>query len=51
MKAKIAFLGLAAIVIAAGSLTASEAVWDVVVTAGLQPSAWFSRIPCPNPPR
>jgi hypothetical protein len=49
MKAKIAFLGLWTIVIVAGSLAASEAVWDVVVTTGLQPSAMVLPNPLPEP--
>jgi len=39
MKPKIARLALAILVVAAAPLTASEAIWDVVVPTSLQPSS------------
>lgn len=39
MKTKLAFIALAVFVVTAGSLSASEAVWEVIVYTEVQPSA------------
>jgi len=49
MKAKLALLALAACVVTTGPLTASEAVWDVIVSAELQPSAFVLPDPLTEP--
>lgn len=49
MKIKKAILALAACVIMAGSLSASEAIWEVLVPTGLQPSAFALPDPLPEP--
>ena len=49
MKAKITLLALTACVIMAGPLAASEAVWEVIVPTGLQPSSFTLPDPLPEP--
>jgi hypothetical protein len=49
MKTKIAFFTLAACVIMAGPVQASEAIWEVLVPTGLQPSAFVLPNPLPEP--
>jgi hypothetical protein len=49
MKAKIALLVLAALVITAGSLRASEAIWEVLVPTGVQPATFVLPDPLPEP--
>ncbi len=49
MKAKIALLALAALVMTAGSLRGSEAIWEVLVPTGLQPATFVLPDPLPEP--
>jgi hypothetical protein len=49
MKVKIALLALAAFVILAWPLAASEAVWEVIVPTGLQPSSFVLPDPLAEP--
>jgi len=49
MKIKKVILALAACAIMAGSLPASEAIWEVLVPTGLQPSALSLPDPLPEP--
>ncbi|MBN2265774.1 MAG: hypothetical protein JW775_08175 [Candidatus Aminicenantes bacterium] len=49
MKAKIALFVFAAVFLVHGPLAASEAVWDLVVPTGLQPSAFVLPDPLPEP--
>jgi hypothetical protein len=49
MRTKLALVALALIVIAAGPLAASEAIWEVLVPTGLQPSALVLPDPLPAP--
>lgn len=49
MKAKIALFALMACVITAGSLRASESIWEVLVPTGLQPTAFVLPDPLPEP--
>jgi hypothetical protein len=49
MKPKLALIALALIVIATGPLAASEAIWEVLVPTGLQPSTLVLPDPLPAP--
>jgi hypothetical protein len=49
MKFRLAFLALATCVITAGPLAASEAIWEVLMPTGLQPSALAVPYPLPEP--
>ena len=49
MKTTIALFVFAAGLLLAGPLAASEAVWDLVVPTGLQPSAFVLPDPLPEP--
>jgi hypothetical protein len=49
MKARSAFIVLAACLVAAAPLPASEAVWEVLVPTGLQPSSLVLPDPLPAP--
>jgi hypothetical protein len=49
MNVKIARCALAAFLISAGALKASEAVWEVVVPTGLQPSSLNLPVPLAEP--
>ncbi len=49
MKTKLALMTLAACVIMAGRIEASEAIWEVLVPTGLQPSAFVLPDPIPEP--
>ena len=49
MKTKLALMALAACVITAGPLAASEAIWEVLMPTGLQPSAFALPDPLAEP--
>ncbi len=49
MKSKLALFALTVGLITAGPLAASEAVWEVIVPTGLQPSAFSIPGPLPEP--
>jgi hypothetical protein len=49
MKVKLTLLALAACVVMAGPLGASEAIWEVLVPTGLQPSGFALPDPLPEP--
>ncbi|MGZ5468602.1 MAG: DUF5658 family protein [Candidatus Aminicenantales bacterium] len=49
MKVKLALLALAACVVMAGPLGASEAIWEVLVPTAVQPSAFAIPDPLPEP--
>jgi hypothetical protein len=49
MRTKIALIVLTVCVLAAGSLPASEAIWEVLVSTELQPSALVLPDPLPQP--
>ncbi len=49
MKFKLVLFALAVSLVAAGPLAGSEAVWEVLVPTGLQPSAFSIPAPLPEP--
>jgi hypothetical protein len=49
MKTKLALMALAACLVLAGPVEASEAIWEVLVPTGLQPSAFVLPDPLPEP--
>jgi hypothetical protein len=48
MKTKLALIALAVFIVAAGSLSASEAVWEVLVKTDLEPSIFVLPEPLPE---
>jgi hypothetical protein len=49
MKTKIVLMALAVCLVLAGPMQASEAIWEVLVPTGLQPSAFALPDPLPEP--